>query len=124
MKGRNGSTSFFAFKQEGWIHNKLFSEKCLTEEQTKYVYDNVELGDELKVRKVSQDIQNKLLLPKQLIERRDTNLYEKLLVSDVNTMDKNKSQIEQWSILGNNIVYVRSVGNEDMNRIDIKMVDY
>ena len=96
--------------------------KCLSEEQTKYVYDKVESGDELKVhlRKVSQDIQNKLLQLKQLIERKDTNLYEKVLVSDVNTMDKNKSQMEQWSILSDNIVYVRSVGNDDMNRIDIK----
>ena len=50
----------------------------------KYVYDKVELGDELEVRKVSQDIQNKLLLPKQLKERKDINLYEKVLVSDVN----------------------------------------
>ena len=96
----------------------------LTEEKTKYVYDKVELRDELKVRKVNQDIQNKLLLLKQLIERKDTNLYEKVLVSDVNTMDKNKSQMEQWSILNDNIVYVRSVGYNDMNGIDIKMVDY
>ena len=51
-------------------------------------------------------------------------MYEKVLVSDVNTMNKNKSQMEQWSILSDNIVYVRSVGNDDMNRIDIKMVDY
>ena len=29
----------------------VFSDKCLTKEQTKYVYDIVELGDELKVRK-------------------------------------------------------------------------
>ena len=82
------------------------------------------MGDELKVRKVSQDVQNKLLPPKQLIERKDTNVYEKVFVSDVNTMDKNKSQMEQWSILSDNIVYVRSVGNDDMNGIDIKMVDY
>ena len=47
-----------------------------------------------------------------------------MLVSDVNTMDKNKSQMEQWSILSDNIVYVRSVGNDDMNGIEIKMVDY
>ena len=78
----------------------------------------------LKVRKVSQDIQNKLLLPKQLKERKDINLYEKVLVSDVNMMDKNKSQMEQWSILSDNIVYVRSVDNDDMNGIDIKTVDY
>ena len=39
-------------------------------------------------------------------------------------MDKNKSQMEQWSILSDNIIYVRSVSNDDMNGIDIKMVDY
>ena len=32
--------------------------------------------------------------------------------------------MERWSILSDNIVYVRSVGNDIMNGIDIKMVDY
>ena len=32
--------------------------------------------------------------------------------------------MEQWSILSDNIVYVRLVGNGDMLGIDIKMVDY
>ena len=32
--------------------------------------------------------------------------------------------MEQQSILSDNIVYVRSVGNDDLNGIDIKMVDY
>ena len=45
-------------------------------------------------------------------------------MSDVNTIDKNKSQMEQWSILSDNIVYVRSVGYDEMNGVDIKMVDY
>ena len=45
-------------------------------------------------------------------------------MSDVNTIDKNKSQMEQWSILSDNIVYVRSVSYDDMNGVDIKMVDY
>ena len=31
------------------------AEKYLTEDQTKYVYDKVELGDEIKVRKVCQE---------------------------------------------------------------------
>ena len=124
MKGRNDSTSFLLLNKKGGLITSVFSEKCLTEEQTKYVYDKVELGDELKVRKVSPDIQNKLLLPKQLKERKDINLYEKVLVSDINMMDKNKSQMEQWSILSDNIVYVRLVSNDDMNGIDIKTVDY
>ena len=124
MTGRNGSTSFLPLNKKGGLITNVFSKKCLTEEQIKYVYDKVELGDELKVRKVRPDIQNKLLLQRQLIERKDINLYEKVLVSDVNTMDKNKSQMEQWSILSDNIVYVRSVGNDDMNGIDIKTVNY
>ena len=100
------------------------SDQCLTENQTKYIYDKVELGEKIKVRKVIQNIQNKVFLHKQLKERKDINLYEKVFASDVNTMNKNKSQMEQWSILSDNIVYVRSVGYEDMKGIDIKMVDY
>ena len=119
MKDRNGCTSFLPLNKKGGLITNVFSKKCLTEEQTKYVYDKVESGDELKVRKVSPDIQNKLMQSKQLKERKDINLYEKVLVGDVNMMDKNKSQIEQWSILSDNIVYVRSVGNNDMNGTDI-----
>ena len=47
-----------------------------------------------------------------------------MLVSDVNTIDKNKSQMKQWSILSDNIVYIRSVNYDDMNRVDIKTVAY
>ena len=36
----------------------------------------------------------------------------------------NKSQMAKWSTLSDNIVYVRSVGYDDMSRVDIKMVDY
>ena len=41
-------------------------------------------------------------------------------MSDVNMLDKNKSQIEQWSILSNNIVYVRSVEYDEMSGVDKK----
>ena len=39
-------------------------------------------------------------------------------------MIKNNSQMEQWSILSDNIIYVRSEGNDIINGIDIKSVDY
>ena len=96
----------------------------LMEDQTKYVYDKIELGDKIKVRKVSQETWSKTLLHKRLKEKEEMNLYEKVLVSDVNMLDKNKSQMEQWSILSDNIVYVRSVEYDEMSRVDIKMVDY
>ena len=36
----------------------------------------------------------------------------------------NNSQIEQWSILSDNIVYVKSEDRDIMNGIDIKLIDY
>ena len=123
MKGRNGSTSFLPLRKKGGLNNKVISEMCLTEEQAKYVYDKIESGDELKVGKTVLQIQSNSFLPKQVKEKKDINLYEKVLISDINAI-KNKLQMEQWSILSDNIVYVRSEGNDVMNGIDIKMVDY
>ena len=62
-------------------------------------------------------------LLKKVKERKDVNQYEKVLLSDRN-MIKNNSQIEHWSILSDNIVYVRLEDNNIMNGIDIKMIDY
>ena len=122
MKGRNGPTSFLPLEKKGGLNNKVISETCLTGEQAKHVYDIIESGDELKVGKTVLQ-QSNSSLPKQVKERKDINLYEKVLISDINTI-KNKSQMEQWSILSDNIVYVRSEGNDVMNGMNIKMVDY
>ena len=97
----------------------MISETCITEDQAKHVYDKIESGDELKVGKTFLQ-QSKLSLPKQVNEMKDVNLYEKVLISNINTVNKNKLQMEQWCILSDNIVYVRSEGNGVMNGIDIK----
>ena len=102
MKGRNGSTSFLPLMKKGGLKSKAKSKACLTKEQAKQVCDKIELGDKIKIRKIMQ--QNNAKLPKQLKERKDVNQYEKVLISDRN-MIKNNSQMEQWSILSNNIVY-------------------
>ena len=105
MKDRNGSTSFLPLKKKGGLNNKVMSEAWLTKDQAKQVYDKIESGDELKIRKtISQQSNPKL--PKQVKEMKDVNVYEKVLISDMN-MIKNNLQMEQWSILSDNIVYVR-----------------
>ena len=125
MKGRNGSTSFLPLNKKGGLIYDVSQKNYLTEDQTKYIYDKVELGDEIRVRKVKQEIQNNKTLPNTNLKRKEEiNLYEKVLVSDINTLEKNKSQTEQWSILSDSIVYVRSVGYDVMSGVDIKMVDY
>ena len=88
--------------KKGGLNNKVIYEMCLTEEQVKYVYYKVESGDKLKVRKTVLQTQSNSYLSKQVKERKDINLYEKVLINNMNTI-KNKSQMEQWSILSGNI---------------------
>ena len=54
----------------------------------------------------------------------NANPYEKALLSDRNLKKEVNSQIEQWSILSDNIVYVKSEDRDIMNGIDIKPIDY
>ena len=121
MKGRNGSTSFLSLTKKGGFQSKVKSEACLTKVQAKQVYDKIESSEEIKIRKTMQ--QSNAKLPKQVKERKDVNQYEKVLLSDRNMIKKN-SNLEQWSILSDNIVYGRLEDNGIMNGIDIKMIDY
>ena len=118
MKGRNAFTSFLPLKKKGGLDSKRISEACLTEEQTKYVYDEVESVGELKVRETTMQCNSPP--SNQVREEKDINLYEKVLLSVINTINKNRSQIEQWSILSDNIICVKSEDNSVMNGIDIK----
>ena len=121
MKGRNGSISFLPLKKKGGLQGTIPSELCLTKEQAKQIYDKIESGEEVKIRKIIQ--QNTSILPKQVTSRNDVNWYEKALLSDRN-MIKSNLQMEQWSILSDNIVYVKSEDNDVMKGIDIKLIDY
>ena len=67
--------------------------------------------------------QNTSILPKQVTARKDVNQYQKALLSNRNTI-KSNSQMEQWSILSDNIVYVKLEDNDVMTGIDIKPIDY
>ena len=44
MKGRNGSTSFLPSKSRGGFQREILPEQCLSKEQTKQIYDKIELG--------------------------------------------------------------------------------
>ena len=121
MKGRKGSTSFLPSKRKGGFQRKVPSEQCLTKEQTKQIYDNIEKGEEVKIRKLVQ--QNTSISPKQETFANDVNQYEKALLSD-RDVRRNNLQMEQWSILSDNIIYVKSADNDIMNGISIKSIDY
>ena len=108
-------------KRKGGFQRRLPSDQCLTKEQMKQIYDKVELREEVKIRKLAQH--NTPISPKQEMFANDVNQYEKALLSDRN-MRRSNLQMEQWSILSGNIVYVRSEGSDIMNGINIKPIDY
>ena len=54
MKGRNGSTSFLPSKRKGGFQKEIPFEQCLTKDQTKHIYDKIETGEEIRIRKLVQ----------------------------------------------------------------------
>ena len=120
MKGRNGTTSFLPLKGKGGFQREM-SEQCLTKEQMKHIYDKIEIGEVVKLRKL--DRHNFPILPKAM-SMNNVNPYEKALLSDRNMKRGNDSQIKQWSILSDIIVYVKSEDRVIMNGIHIKPIDY
>ena len=120
MKGRNGTTSFLPLRGQGGFQN--ISNQCLTKEQANQLYDKIEKGEKVNIRNLHQ---HKFSIPqKQDMYPIDVNQYEKALLSGRNMKRGNDSQIEQWSILSDNIVYVRSEDRDIINGIDIKLIDY
>ena len=121
MKGRNGSTSFLPSKRKGGFQREIPFEQCLTKEQTKYIYDKIETGEEIRIRKlVHWNISNS---PKQETFVSNVNQYEKALLSDRYTRRSN-AQMDQWLILSDNIIYVKSKDSDIMSGIAIKTIDY
>ena len=81
MKGRNGSTLFLPSKGKGGVQKEI-SSQCLTKEQTKQIYDKIETGEMVKLRKLdSQDVHSS---PKRATFTSNANPYEKALLSDRN----------------------------------------
>ena len=121
MKGRNGTTSFLPLKGQGGFQRNIY-DQCLTKEQAKQLYDKLEIGEMINIRKLNWH--NFSIPQKQDMFINDVNQYEKALLSGRNMKEGSNSQMEQWSILSNNIVYVRSEDRDIMNGIDIKLIDY
>ena len=121
MKGRNGSTSFLPSKGKGGFQREIPFEQYLTKDQTKHIYDKIETGEEIRIRKLVQ--QNIPDSSKQETFANNDNQYEKALLND-RYMRRSNAQMDQWLILSDNIVYVKSKDSDIMNGIDIKSIDY
>ena len=66
-------------KGKGGFQREIPYEQCLTKDQTKHIYDKVETGKEIRIRKLVQ--QNIPDSPKQEMFAHNVNQYEKALLS-------------------------------------------
>ena len=115
------ATGFLPSKRKGGFQREIPFEQCITKDQTKHIYDKIETGEEIRIRKLVQ--QNIPDSTKQETFANNVNQYEKALLSD-RYMRRSNAQMDQWSILSDNIIYVKSKDSDIMNGIDIKSIDY
>ena len=53
MKGRNGTTSFLPLRGQGGFQRNIL-DQCLTNEQVNRLYDKIEKGERVNIRKLNQ----------------------------------------------------------------------
>ena len=78
-------------KEKGGFQREI-SDQCLTKEQTKQLYDKIEIGEMVNIRKL--DGRNVPIPPRQATITNDVNQYEKALLSGRNMKKGSNSQIE------------------------------
>ena len=113
--------SFLPSKRKGGFQREIPFEQCLSKDQTKHIYDKIETGEEIRIRNWFRRIF--LTLSKQETFANHVNQYEQALLSDRYTR-RNNAEMDQWSILSDNIVYVKSKDSDIMNGIEMKSIDY
>ena len=79
---------------------------CLTEDQTRYIYKRVEKICNLNTETMKPEMeQDKLTETKTNTE--SENLYQKVVLNNVYHEENKTAQMENWSILSDNIRYVQ-----------------
>ena len=77
MKGRNGTTSFLPLKVQGGFQRNI-SDQCLTREQVNQLYDKIEIGEVINIRKLNWH--NFSITQRQATFINDVNQYEKSFI--------------------------------------------
>ena len=93
---------------------------CLTEEQTRYIYKKVELGSEINIDTIKQEIDNEKLTATKT-EEEDINPYQKVVLNNVYKDEIETVQMEYWSILSDNVKYVQpDEESKTVHDLDVK----
>ena len=108
-KGKNGTTTFLPLDSKTGGNIKYIKDKdaiCLTEDQTRYMYKKVEQGNNLNIETMKQEIEQEKLA-KTETKRENDNPYQKVVLNKVYQDENKTTQMENWSILSDNVRYVQ-----------------
>ena len=76
------------------------------ENQTRYVYKKVQQGNNLNIETMTQEIEQEKLA-KTETNRENDNPYQKVVLNKVYGDENKTTQMENWSILSDNVSYVQ-----------------
>ena len=96
----------------------------LTRDQAKYIYKKVETGEIINVEMVKHVVEQEKQLSRMDDDSGEVNPYRELVVNNAEKIEKQKTQMEQWSILSNLLNYVQhSKFNTMSHSLNIKPVN-
>ena len=96
---------------------------CLTEEQTKYVYKNVEQGSEISTETMKQEIDQERLTETKTEKEDGTNPYIKVVLKNVYKEEIKTMQMEFWSIVSDSVKYIKH-DEKSVHNLDTETLDY
>ena len=95
---------------------------CLTENQANYVYKKVEQGNIINTKTMKHEIERERFTE---IDREDDNPYKRVILNKVYKEEDKMMQMENWSILSDNIRYVQhDEKSKTPHKLDINTLDY
>ena len=110
MNGRDDATAFLPldFKTGGPSEDSHSTVgQYLTRDQTRHVYKKVEAGESINADMIQQQVEQEKQLNKLDDDSGEENPYRELIVNNVEKIEVQKTQMEQWSILSNMLNYVQ-----------------
>ena len=112
-------------KKHGQARNIKDKEaNCLTKDEARYIYKDVESENIVNVDTIKQEKEADKLGDDNNNLEEDVNLYHEIITNKVEKDDVLISEIEQWSILSNIVNYMHYNRHpKNFYDLDIKMVD-
>ena len=124
MNGRDGTTAFLPLDSRiggQGRDDRPSVGQFLTKEQPRYIYRKVETGEIINTVTIEQEMEQEKQLNKIDDTNGETNPYQELVVNNGEKIEPLMTQMEQWSILSNVLIYVQHSRFHSMKHtLDIK----